>query len=204
MTYTPDITESIPLNIGNPASTALWSNSAEDYDVAIGGLPFFMAPTDTDPYQRETAPYRKDQFDNAREPGEQSLVGWWMRSQSSFHGGAGIKFFDPTSGESIGYRFFDSQGVDVWTKGEAKLLKEVTYAHEITTAVGNKAEQHLRSIRWTAGGTTYDGVLLHDGYDIDKVRADGTVDHFVDYNAGTSEAVYAVCDDGKNAYWVLS
>ena len=201
---TPDITEDIPLNVGNPASAGLWTNSAEDYDVAIGGVPFFMAPTDADPYQRETAPYRKEQFDNSKEPGEQSLTGWWIRSQSSFHGGAGVKFFDPSAGESINYRFFDSRGVDVWTKGQVSLLKEVTYAHEITTAVGTKAEQHLRSIRWTSGGTTYDGVLLHDGYDIDKIRSDGSIDHFVDYNAGTSEAVYAICDDGKNAYWVTN
>ena len=38
-----DITEDIPLNIGNPASLGLWSNSQESYDVAIGGMPFFLA-----------------------------------------------------------------------------------------------------------------------------------------------------------------
>lgn len=203
-TFTPDITEDIPLNIGNPASAGIWTNSAEDYDVAIGGVPFFMAPTDSDPYQRETAPYRKDQFDNAREPGEQSLVGWWMRSQSSFHGGAGIKFFDPSAGESIGYRFFDSNGVDVWTKGEVKLLKETSFVHESLTAVGAKAEQHIRSVRWTSGGTTYDGVLFHDGYDVDRIDSNGNIEHWIDYNAGTRDPVYAICDDGKYAYWVTN
>lgn len=203
-TFTPDITEDIPLNIGNPASAGIWTNSAEDYDVAIGGVPFFMAPTDSDPYQRETAPYRKDQFDNAREPGEQSLVGWWMRSQSSFHGGAGIKFFDPSAGESIGYRFFDSNGVDVWTKGEVKLLKETSFVHESLTAVGTKAEQHIRSVRWTSGGTTYDGVLFHDGYDVDRIDSNGNIEHWIDYNAGTRDPVYAICDDGKYAYWVTN
>lgn len=203
---TPDITENIPLNVGNPASAGLWSNNAEDYDVAIGGIPFFMAPTDTDPYQRETAPYRKDQFDNAREPGEQSLVGWWMRSQSSFHGGAGIKFFDPTAGESIGYRFFDSQGVDVWTKGEVKLLKETTaLSHPMTTAPGIKSEQHIRSVRWTSGATTYDGVLVHDGYDVDRFDSSGGAPvHWVDYNAGADDPVFGICDDGKFGYWVTN
>jgi hypothetical protein len=106
-----DITEGLPLNVGNPGTSGFWTNNAEDYDVAFGGIPFFMAPTDQNPYQRETAPYRKDQFDNSREPGEQSLTGWWLRSQSSFHGGAGIKFYDPSAGESIAYRYLDSQGV---------------------------------------------------------------------------------------------
>jgi len=205
--FTPDISEDIPLNIGNPTLSGLWTNNAEDYDVAIGGLPFFMAPTDADPYQRETAPYRKDQFDNAKEPGEQSLVGWWMRSQSSFHGGAGIKFFDPSAGESISYRFLDSQGVNVWTKGEVTLLKSCTSIHEMTTTVStthNKSEQHIRSVRWTTGGTTYNGVLIHDGYDVDRIDSNGNIEHWVDYNTGVRDPVYAICDDGKFGYWVTN
>ena len=121
-----DITEGLPVNVGNPGIAGFWINNAEDYDVAIGGEPFILAPTDVNPYQRETAPYKKDQFDNSKEPGEQSLTGWWIRSQSSFHGGTGIRFYDPTSGESTAYRFADSRGVDVWTKGQVSLLKDVT------------------------------------------------------------------------------
>lgn len=195
-----DITEGLPLNVGNPGTSGFWTNTGADYDVAFGGIPFFIAPTDQNPYQRETAPYRKDQFDNSREPGEQSLTGWWLRSQSSFHGGAGIKFFDPSAGESIGYRYFDSQGVNPWVKGQVSLLKDTTNAHVITTAVGAKAEQHIRSIRYS----NTDAVLLHDGLDVDKITSDGTVIHFIDYNAGTSEPVYAICDDGVNAYWVTN
>ncbi len=204
MTFTPDITENIPLNVGNPASAGLWTNSAEDYDIAVGGIPFILAPTDSNPYQRETAPYRKDQFDNSREPGEQSLTGWWIRSQSSFHGGAGIKFYDPSSGESTGYRFFDSQGVDVWTKGQVTLLKDVSNVHQVTTAVNAKAEQHIRSVQWTVSGTTYDGILLHDGYDVDRIDSAGTVVHWLDYNAGVDDPVYGICDDGKYAYWITN
>jgi hypothetical protein len=202
VSFTPDITENIPLNVGNPASSGLWTNNAEDYDVAIGGVPFFMAPTDSNPYQRETAPYRKDQFDNSREPGEQSLTGWWIRSQSSFHGGSGIKFYDPSSGESTGYRFFDSQGVNVWTKGQVTLLNDVIQNH-ITTGVvtsNNDPQQHVRSIRYN----NTDAILLHDEYDVDKVLTDGTVVHFIDYNAGVNDKVYAICDDGVYAYWVTN
>jgi hypothetical protein len=165
----PDITDNIPLNIGNPGTSGFWTNNAEDYDVAIGGEPFFMAPTDQTPYQRETAPYRKEQFDNGAEPGEQSLTGWWIRSQSSFHNGSGIKFYDPSSGEASKYRFADSQGVNVWTKGEVSLLKDVTSTHITTGPVlgtdHQHPNQHVRSIQW--GGV--DGVLLHDEFDVDKI-----------------------------------
>ena len=198
-----DITESLPLNVGNPGTAGFWTNNAEDYDVAFGGIPFFLAPTDVNPYQRETAPYRKDQFDNSREPGEQSLTGWWIRSQSSFHGGTGINFYDPTAGESIGYRFNDSQGVNVWTKGQVSLLKDTTAVdHFVTDSVVSASydAQHLRTIQWS--GTN--GVLLHDGYDVDKIAADGTVTNFIDYNSGTDTKVYAICDDGTYAYWATN
>jgi hypothetical protein len=200
----PDITENIPLNVGNPGTSGFWTNNAEDFDVAIGGEPFFLAPTDQVPYQRETAPYRKDQFDNGTEPGEQSLTGWWIRSQSSFHVGSGIKFYDPSAGEATKYRFTDSQGVDVFTKGEVKLLKDVVDTHATTGAVTGTdhqhPNQHIRSIKWS--GT--EGVLLHDEFDVDKIAADGTVTPFIDYVSGTNEAVYAICDDGVYAYWVTN
>ena len=200
----PDITDNIPLNIGNPGTSGFWTNNAEDFDVAIGGLPFFLAPTDQTPYQRETAPYRKDQFDNGSEPGEQSLTGWWIRSQSSFHVGNGIKFYDPSAGEVTKYRFNDSQGVNVWTKGEVTLLKDVVNTHittgEVTGTDHQHPNQHVRSIQWS--GTN--GVLLHDEYDVDKIAADGTVTHVVDYNTGGAEPVRAICDDGVYFYWVAN
>lgn len=199
----PDITQDLPLNIGNPGTTGFWTNNAEDYDIAVGGLPFMLAPTDQVPYQRETAPYRKDQFDNGTEPGEQSLTGWWIRSQSSFHVGKGIKFYDPSAGEASKYRFNDSQGVNVWTKGEVSLLKDVTKVnHFVTDAVETPSydSQHLRTIQWN--GTN--GVLLHDGYDVDKIDSNGTVTNFVDYNTGADTKVYAICDDGTYAYWATN
>jgi hypothetical protein len=199
-----DITESLPVNIGNPGTTGFWTNTAEAYDIAVGGMPFFLVPVDSNPYQRETAPYRKDQFDNGKEPGEQSLTGWWLRSQSSFHCGSGINFYDPSSGESSAYRFNDSQGVDVFTKGQVTLLKDVTNTHVTTTSVGAKSEQHIRSVQWTSGGTTYNGVLLHDGYDVDRIDSNGTLEHWADNTTGTYDKVYGLADDGKYGYWVTN
>jgi len=205
-----DLTEgranrSIAVDVGVVSSTAIWQNTDMSYDVALGGLPFIYAISDARPYTRQTAPFRKDQFDNGAEPGEQSLTGWWIRSQASFHSGSGIRFFDPaTTDENGKYRFADSKGVDVWTKGQVTLLKDVTNTHATTGAVvgtdHQHPNQHVRSIQWS----NTEGVLLHDEFDVDKVAADGTVTHYIDYISGTDRKVFAICDDGVNAYWITN
>lgn len=196
-------TRSIAVDVGVVSSTAIWQNTDIAYDYAIGGMPFISAVNDARPYQRQTASFKKQQFDNGAEPGEQSLEGWWLRSQMSFHSGSGIKFYDPaTTDENGHYRFSDSKGLDVWTKGQVTLLKSCASAHTITGPIASNGvtQQHLRSIKWN----TTKGVLLLDEYDIDKVAADGTVTHFVDYNFGADTPVYAMCDDGTYAYWITN
>ena len=192
-------------DIGIVSSTATWQNTDVAYDVAIGGLPFIYAINDSRPYIRQTAPFRKYQFDNGAEPGEQSLTGWWIRSQRSFHSGAGINFFDPaTTDENGHYRFADSKGINVWTKGEATLLNDVDNNHAATGAVvgadHQHTNQHARSIQYN--GTN--AVLLHDEFDVDKIVPGAAPVHFIDYVPGTTEKVYAICDDGVNAYWVTN
>jgi hypothetical protein len=241
-----------------------------------------MYTSDETPYRRQTAPYRKEQVDQSAEPGEQSLSGWWLRSQSSFHNGEGIKFYDPSAGEIVQHRFADSKGVDIWTKGQVTLLKDVASAHVTTgPVVGTDHQhpnQHLRSIQW--GGIN--SALLHDEFDVDKIQPSITVSitnkerttnvatlttstahglavgmtivitgvdatfngtyrittvpttttftyttgtsgtvtstavspvgtgvtdsvvHFIDYISGTDRKVFAICDDGVNAYWVTN
>jgi len=205
-----DITEgrasrAIAVDVGVGSTSAIWQNTDVAYDVAVGGMPFIYAISDARPYIRQTAPFRKEQFDNQTEPGEQSLTGWWIRSQMSFHGGDGITFFDPaqTSARSPDhYRFADSKGVNVWDQGKVTLLNGVTNTHQTTgPVVGTDHQhpnQHARSIQWSG----IDGILLHDEYDVDKIAADGTVTHFIDYNTGSAEPVRAICDDGIFAYWV--
>jgi hypothetical protein len=189
-------------DIGIVSSTNTWQNTDVSYDVALGGLPFIYAISDARPYTRQTAPFRKDQFDNGSEPGEQSLTGWWLRSQSSFHSGTGIKFYDPSAGEIVAHRFTDSKGVNVWTKGQVTLLKDTTATHYTTGPIQSNGRpfQVARSIQY---GTT-NGVLLWDENDVDKIAEDGSVTHFIDYAAGTDYPVYAMCDDGTYAYWITN
>ena len=196
-------TRAIAVDVGVVATDSIWQNTDIAYDTALGGMPFIYAISDTKPYIRQTAPFRKEQFDNQTEPGEQSLTGWWLRSQSSFHEGTGITFYDPglIPGEGTS-RFADSKGVNVWTEGEVTLLKESTQGHETTGPIASngRSNQHMRSIQWS--GTN--GVLVLDEYDVDKIDTAGNVTHFVDYNSGTDDKVFAICDDGTTAYWVTN
>jgi hypothetical protein len=170
MPYGDDITEGIPFVLSNPEG-ATYTASGYAYDVAINGLPFFIAASDDNPYRRVTAQYRKQQIDQSREPGEQTLTGWWLRSQSSFHYGQGIKFFEPIQDESLRFQYTESKGVDVWTKGQATLLKSCDSQHITTGGIRTDGRpwQTMRSIKWTKNSNTYNGVLLSDEYDADKV-----------------------------------
>lgn len=98
------------------ASSGLYTPSDNQYDYAIGGIPFLSATSDTRPDTEKPVPQRKDQFDNYKDPGEYSLSQWWLRSQSSFIGGEGIIYQDPdTQGASKNTRFAHSVGVDPFT-----------------------------------------------------------------------------------------
>jgi hypothetical protein len=171
MAYGDDITEGLVYTLSNPAGSTNYSGTGEAYDVAIGGLPFFLLNSDDSPYRRVTAQYRKQQIDQSREPGEQTLTGWWLRSQSSFHYGQGIKFFEPIQDESLRFQYTESKGVDVWTKGQATLLKSAVAQHVTTGGIRTDGRpwQLMRSIQWKKSSNTYNGVLLTDEYDVDKV-----------------------------------
>lgn len=290
MAYGDDITEAIPYTLSNPPVNSSYSGSTVAYDIAIGGQPFFLETSDDSPYRRVTAKYRKDQLDTTREPGEQTLTGWWIRSQSTFHLGQGIKFFEPAQDESLRFQYTYSKGCNIWTRGQVTLLKDVDGGIHTTTGglqASGRPNQMMRSIQWSkptyTGSTTsntYNGVLLLDEYDVDKIipritvsiinkalisnvatlttsaahglsvgmeitisGVDATfngeyrittvpsattftyaktasnvtstavnppgagytdVTHFIDYNAGTDDPVFAICDDGKFAYWVTN
>jgi hypothetical protein len=266
-----DITEELAIDLSVSSDTQLYGLDSVSYDIAVNDKPFFIAATDEQPYRRESAPSKREQIDQTTEPGEQSFTGWWFRSQSSFHLGAGAKYFEPSQDETLRFRFQDSEGVDVWTKGQTSLLKDVDTSHVTTTG-----SLKLRSIR----ESNRDEALLLDGHDVDKIYprisfsinnkalttnvatltttavhglaigmevdisgvdatfngtyrvkavpttttftydktasnvtstavspvGTGTSDiiHFIDYNSGSEDPVYAICDDGTTAYWVTN
>lgn len=119
---------------------------AHQYNYAINGEPWLAATSPEIPYKRATAQMSKNQIDTSEDIGEQSLQGWWYRSQSSFDLGAGAKFIDAKD-KTLMRRFFDSHGVDaISVVGETKLLKQATRtqtqtaSNQLTVGYSNAGE----------------------------------------------------------------
>jgi len=190
MPYGDDITEGIPYVLSNPANSTTYAATREAYDVAIAGLPFFLMNSDDSPYRRVTAQYRKQQIDQTREAGEQTLTGWWLRSQSSFHLGAGIKFFEPQQEESLRFQYTESKGVDVWTRGQATLLYDTASFY-----AGSAAAQLIG-----VNDGTNDCIFVTDGTALKKITTGGTETTIT--QAGTASTIYSLTTDGSNYYFI--
>lgn len=189
-------TRAIAVDIGLNTN-AIWQNTGNTYDCAISGIPFLTAIRDERPYERTTAPFRKQQFDSQRDPGEQSLSTWWLRSQLSFHGGAGITFYDPLSNPysstlaTDSYRYKDSKGVELFQeRGAVTLLRKPTKTQATTTAYS------IETV--TVSGS--DCILVQETAAL-KIT-DGTTSAMTTISAGVATAVYASCNDGLNAYYI--
>jgi hypothetical protein len=190
MPYGSDITEGLPYVLSNPSNSATYSLTGEAYDVAIAGNPFFMMTSDDAPYRRVTAQYRKQQIDQTREAGEQTLTGWWVRSQSSFHLGAGIKFFEPQQDESLRFQYTESKGVDVWTRGQATLLNATD------TFYTGAAPAQLIGLN----DGTNDAIFVTDGTALKKITTGGTPTTIS--QAGTPSTIFSLTTDGSNYYFI--
>ena len=201
-----DISEDLPVDLALPSTAAVFELTNTAYDIVIDDLPFIVKVNNQDPYRRETAPYKKDQFDNSAEPGEQSLTGWWLRSQTSFHNGAGLKFYEPgTDYQHVSHRFFDSRGVDIWTVGQATLLNDVFHSYTgtngiVSTVAGTTANDYIVTgdargylKRITLNGDsagTVDPITLDSGH---LSAATGTVNPFKSITSDGTR-YFAVCD----------
>jgi hypothetical protein len=190
MAYGDDITEGIPYVLSNPAGATNYSSTGVNYDMAIAGLPFFIAASDDSPYRRVTAKYRKEQYDQTREAGEQSLTGWWFRSQSTFHLGAGIKYFEPAQDESLRFQYTESKGVEVFTKGQVTLLN--------TTASFNSGAAAPQLIGVNDG--TNDCIIISDGTAIKKITSGGTSSTYT--QAGTPATIFSITTNGKQYFFI--
>ena len=191
MPYGDDITEGIPYVLSNPAGSTAYIPTGPAYDVAFASQPFFLAASDEQPYRRVTAQYRKQQIDQTREPGEQTLTGWWVRSQSSFHLGAGIKYFEPIQEESLRFQYTESKGIDVWTRGQATLLND--------TASFYSGAAPAQMIGVNDG--TNDCIIFTDGTALKK-QATSAGSPTTIAQAGTASTIYSLTTDGSNYYFI--
>lgn len=179
-------------------SSGLFAGGGASYNYAIGGLPFMSAASNTDGgrwwIRRETAPIRKQQVDNAQNPGEQSLEGFWLRSVMSFHGGAGQLYADPVDGTtSSDIRFWRSRNVSVWTPGTLSNLQ----APERFTSGGAQPFIELTSI---ISGTTK-AVVGIQATKVWRLYRDGSnvLQSVSDTPAGVG-TILSVCTDGANIF----
>jgi hypothetical protein len=209
-----DITNSVPIDLSIPYISTTFELTDTAYDLSIDDLPFVLSINNQNPYRRETAQYKKDQFDNSQEPGEQSLSGWWLRSQTSFHNGAGLKFYEPgTDYEHVSHRYFDSRGIDVWTVGEAKLLNDVFHSYTgsngiVSTVSGTSTTEYI--ITGDSRGylkrltLNENSVVTTDPITLDAQHlsaTSGTVNPFYSITSDGTK-YFAVCDKGIHAGYV--
>ena len=190
MAYDVDITEGIPYVLSNPAGSTSYTPTGPSYEVAFAALPFFLANSDDQPYRRVTAQYRKQQIDQTREAGEQTLTGWWLRSQSSFHLGAGIKFFEPQQEESLRFQYTESKGVDVWTRGQATLLNDTASFYS-----GAAAAQLIG-----VNDGTDDCILVTDGTALKKITSAAVSSTYT--QAGTASTIFSLTTNGKQYFFI--
>jgi len=190
MPYGDDITEGIPYTLSNPAGSTTYTPTGPAYEVAFAALPFFLANSDEQPYRRVTAQYRKQQIDQTREAGEQTLTGWWLRSQSSFHLGAGIKFFEPQQEESLRFQYTESKGLDIWTRGQATLLNDTASFY-----AGAAAAQLIG-----VNDGTSDCILVTDGTALKKITSAGVSSTYT--QAGTPATIFSLTTNGKQYFFI--
>lgn len=193
-----DIIRQIPWQVSNFGGAGVGgSYNLQDYefDYALGGIPFLSATHDQFPnprhYTEGMAPIRKQQFDSFAEPGEQSLTGWWLRSQSTFTGGAGILYQDPDNDNQFNFRFSDSLGVDPWTAGDLKLLRDVQPG---TTGAASTDPQRVRGFVDTTG---LDAYWITDGSAFQKVLTPGAPINVIGVSA---DVIYSLTSTGKRYF----
>lgn len=138
-----------PLSGRTAQAVATYALRGVQYDVAIAGMPWLIKADDQNALTRAGAPIKKDQFDNQQEPGEQSLAGWWHRSQSSFIGGGGLLYQDPSADNQYAIKYADSVGVNPWINGKLTLLRETSQRIADITA----DRHHL--VGWNDGTDRY-------------------------------------------------
>lgn len=161
------------------------------FPIAIDGKPYnldFNNPSGGNFYRRDSVALLRTQADNARVAGESSVSPeiFWRRSFDSWYAGAGQTHAD--RGTSNPYRFRDSKGMDVWTKGELKSLNDV--------ASQNPASPNENIGLVVAGSRLYafNGILSYFTAETDSSWAWTTV-------TGTpANAPVGIASDGKNIW----
>lgn len=201
----PDITETMPYDLTG-RSSEYYDLETYAFDVALGGLPFLFNITDAVPYRRSTARWKYERVDQAREPGEQTLdSGLWVRSQTSWHLGAGIEFQEALEGnpDLLRFRYYTSTGINPWNTGELSLLKDTSKLYNVTSTASTaktvalpatiNGTDFVLAVNCTATSTSSSAVR------VSKVTSAGTATTVVT-GADLSAEILAAETDGSSLY----
>ena len=201
----PDITETVVYDLTGRTSQ-YYDPDTYAFDVAVGGLPFLYNITDAVPYRRSTARWKYERVDQAREPGEQTLdSGLWVRSQTSWHLGAGIEFQEALEGnpDLLRFRYYTSTGINPWEIGELSLLKDTSKLYNVTSTSSTaktialsatlNGTDNVIAVNCTATSTSSSAVR------VSKVTSAGTATTVLT-GADISAEILAAETDGSSLY----
>lgn len=198
-----------PLSGRTASASSSFGLEGIQYSYALGGMPFLTAIDDEHPMTRAGAPVRKEQVDQQQIPGEQSLAGWWLRSQATFIGGAGLLYQDPSSDNQYAIRYGESVGLNPWVNGKLTLLKETS----LRVADGTSDKHHVMGWNdgtdrfWSAVGPVLKSdtgaatttITWGGANTIRSLASDGT-----NYFAADNVQVYKGAGNGAGAAWTAT
>src|SRR6266705_3485825 len=198
------------IGVGGPVAGVTHNSGA--YDISIGGLGFRLANSPEFPYRRASEEMTVQKISISTEPSEQSLAQLpWIRSQSSFHGGAGqlnletaFTAFQYQQEQIQHVRFDTSQNVDVWSPGKVKRLPDVyhtnlgSWEHMVTgtiagvdyAIVGGSGGNKLYQLTWASGPDVIPTVVQ---VDLNSAT----------FGGASNCSVQSLATDGTNYYALL-
>ena len=153
-TNNKELVGDLPIILSQAIPTALVKYNREDFaaSYAIGNTPWLSAASDQNRLSRITTTYQKERIDQSATAGEQSLSNWWLRSATSWHHGAGERYYDAEASDL--FRFYESNNLDVFADtGSIKLLPATTQFS--TTAITAKPATVTGGAFYIQGGNVY-------------------------------------------------
>lgn len=187
----------LPIILSQSIPTALVKYKREDFaaSYAIGNTPWLSAASDQNRISRITTTYQKERIDQGSSAGENSLSNWWLRSATSWHYGSGERYYDAESSDL--YRYYESNNIDVWTTGQATLLKATekhsasSASNPVTVAGGTFYLEGSTLKFFNATTSLSTSISLGAGVTPQKITTDGTY-----AIVGASDGIYDVTTDG--------
>lgn len=194
-----DVVERLPFPISKRLAstvTDVITRNGREIHYTIAGVPFRVYTSPDMPLSLETAPMQKQQQDQEPEAGEQTLAGWWLRSQVSYHEGAGALYAEARGDLTATAQFRESSNVDVWTQGELTLLPAVVDAGLTTNrSVAVVPDSTVHSVVAGRVGS----VVRYTNLDVSAVTTDLYVNGAVTFTQviATETNWFAAGNDGK-------